>query len=57
MDCNETGYDSLQNVEKCEFVKTGVETVILYVRAQINEYPYFRYFLADLGQFGIQAVH
>lgn len=39
------------------FVKTGVEPVILYVRAQMNLYPYCRYFLAYLGQFGTQVPH
>jgi hypothetical protein len=38
-------------------VKTGLETVVLYVRAQMNLYPYCSYFLANLGQFRTRAAH
>jgi len=38
-------------------VNIGVETVILYVRAQMNLYPHCRYFLADLGHFRTRAPY
>jgi hypothetical protein len=51
-------WPSVSNLTMCQiFVKISSTTVLLYLRAQMNLYLYFPYFLTDLVEFGIGALH